>query len=281
MEERSGFSILIPTWNNLPYLQLCLESIFSHSSLDHQVIVIVNEGTDGTREWLKNRIDLDVLAFSKNAGICEALNKGALIASTDYILYMNDDMYVLPGWDQVLMDEIKSIGHEKFFLSSTMIEPTDTGNACVLVKDYGNGPDDFKRTELLKEYTSLTKKDWNGATWPPNIMHRNMWKEVKGMSMEFSPGFYSDPDLSMKLWQAGVRYFKGLDNSKVYHFGTKSTGRVQPNDGKKTFLDKWGITPGDFVRYYLRRGEKFTGPLPEAHISWVKKITNQLKKRLG
>ncbi len=30
------------------------------------------------------------------------------------------------------------------------------------------------------------------------------------MSEEFSPGMYSDPDLSMKLWQEGVRYFKGI-----------------------------------------------------------------------
>lgn len=47
------FSILIPTWNNLPYLQLCIESIRRHSAFEHEIIVHVNEGTDGTLEWVR------------------------------------------------------------------------------------------------------------------------------------------------------------------------------------------------------------------------------------
>ena len=42
------FSVVIPTWNNLDYLKNCLESIGQHSLHQHQVIVFVNEGSDGT-----------------------------------------------------------------------------------------------------------------------------------------------------------------------------------------------------------------------------------------
>ena len=45
-------------------------------------------------------------------------------------------------------------------------------------------------------------------------------EKVGGFSEEFSPGAGSDPDLNMKLWNEGVRIFKCLNQSRVYHFGS-------------------------------------------------------------
>ena len=67
----------------------------------------------------------------------------------------------------------------------------------------------------------------------------------------------SDPDLNMKLWQSGVRIFKGLSNFKVYHFGSISLRKKKNllvNNGTKTFLKKWKITPTFFTKHYLRGG---------------------------
>jgi len=61
----------------------------------------------------------------------------------------------------------------------------------------------------------LIKKNWRGASWPPNVVHKNMWDLVGGFSIEFSPGMYSDPDFSMKLWQAGIRIMYGVGKSMV------------------------------------------------------------------
>jgi hypothetical protein len=132
-------------------------------------------------------------------------------------------MYLLPAWDQAFDHEISRIGHSAFMLSATMIEPTETGNACVLVRNFGTDLQSFDEKGLLETFSKLQKADWSGSTWPPLILPLDLWDLVGGMSIEFSPGMYSDPDLSMKLWLAGVRYFKGLGNSKVYHFGSKST----------------------------------------------------------
>jgi glycosyltransferase involved in cell wall biosynthesis len=49
------FSILIPTWNNLPYLKLAVDSIRRHSASAHQIIVHVNDGSDGTRAWVREQ----------------------------------------------------------------------------------------------------------------------------------------------------------------------------------------------------------------------------------
>ena len=47
-----AFSLLVPTWNNLEHLRLFVESLRRHSARAHELVVHVNEGTDGTREWL-------------------------------------------------------------------------------------------------------------------------------------------------------------------------------------------------------------------------------------
>ncbi len=49
------FSIIIPTFNNLEYLKLCLKSIQKNSKFDHEIIVHINEGNDGTLEYLRNQ----------------------------------------------------------------------------------------------------------------------------------------------------------------------------------------------------------------------------------
>jgi glycosyltransferase involved in cell wall biosynthesis len=253
-------TLLIPTWNNLDLLRLCVDSIRRHSTVSLQIVVHINEGADGTLEWIDGQKDIDYTFSRTNVGVCYALNYARTLASGEYLVFLNDDMYVCPGWDGSLMEEVKAIGHPWFFLSATMIEPRPSGNPCVIVADFGSAPSDFREAALLQQYAGLEKGDWMGATWPPNIVHKDVWDLVGGYSVEFSPGMVSDPDFSMKLWTLGVRLFKGVGRSRVYHFMSKSVGRVARNDGDRTFIDKWGVTSGYLTRTLLQRGKPYTGP---------------------
>ena len=51
------FSVLIPTFNNLEYLKFCIRSIKKNSKYNHQIIVHVNVGNDGTLEYLDKNSD--------------------------------------------------------------------------------------------------------------------------------------------------------------------------------------------------------------------------------
>ncbi|WP_205410082.1 glycosyltransferase family 2 protein [Flavihumibacter solisilvae] len=268
--KENVFSILIPTWNNLQYLKQCIKSLRKYSSFDHQIIVHVNEGKDGTIEWLDSQDDIDYTFSEKNLGVCYALNAARTLVDTNYILYMNDDMFVCPGWDKALWEEVEQIRHNRFFISATAIEP-DAQSNCSIEADFGRTIQTFRESELLSSYQALDKADWNGATWPPNLVHKDIWDMVGGYSVEFSPGLYSDPDFSMKLWQSGIRLFKGVGRSRVYHFGSISTKRVKINPGYYQFIAKWGITSSTLTNYFLKRGTAYTGPLEELTVSpWLK-----------
>ena len=49
------FSILIPTYNNLNYLKICVNSLRINSKFNHQIIIHINEGIDGSLEYVKKQ----------------------------------------------------------------------------------------------------------------------------------------------------------------------------------------------------------------------------------
>ncbi|MBW7846126.1 MAG: glycosyltransferase [Bacteroidia bacterium] len=253
------FSIVIPSWNNLPYLKQCINSIEKNSSFKHQIIIHVNEGTDGTINWVKQQ-GYSYTYSATNAGVCYALNAAATLATTKYIVYFNDDMYACPKWDWVLWEAIEQNNSPLFYYSSTMIEyEKGTNNATLSPYDFGKDIDSFDEKALLDFIQNKAlKTDWYGASWPPSIVSKELWDKVNGYSEEYSPGFYSDPDFSMKLWQQGVRDFRGFGKSLVYHFKCKSTGRVVRNNGRKTFMKKWGFTASFLYKNVLHVGEPYT-----------------------
>lgn len=272
------FSILIPTWNNLEFLKLCIRSIRENSTFSHQIIVHINEGSDGTLEWVRQQ-GIPYRHTPENVGVCWALNGLRPLVEADYILYMNDDMYALPNWDGALWREIEKLGTNLFFLSGTLIQPRKFYCRSVIAPaDYGQSVETFREQDLLKEYRDLPHYDWKGATWPPNVVHRDVWDLVGGYSVEFSPGMYSDPDFSAKLYMAGVRDFRGVSDSRVYHFEARSTGRVKKNNGSRQFLYKWGITSSTFMNLILQRGDRLT-ELPDTK-AIKRNITRSKLKRI-
>jgi GT2 family glycosyltransferase len=250
----TGFSIIIPTWCNLEFLKICLRSLREHSRLEHQVIVHLNDGNDGSRDYVRDQ-GLEYTLSEKNIGICYAVNSAAALARKEWLVFLNDDMYCCPGWDTRLAEKIEALGHDACMLSGTMIEPVETGNSCVSVRDFGRTTADFREAELLSNYATLAKDDWSGATWPPTVLSKRWWNAIGGFSSEFSPGMSSDNDLSMKMWHAGCRCFIGVGDSLVYHFISRSTGKIKKNNGRRQFFKKWGISQSLFDRAYLRRGK--------------------------
>lgn len=278
------FSIIIPTWNNLALLQLCVRSIRENSAYPHQIIIHVNDGSDGSLEWVRAQ-GITHTSSPDNIGICLAVNESAMHATQDYILYLNDDMYCCPGWDAALVNKLKSLDTDLFMLSGTMIEPRDTNNPCVIVRNYGSDADNFDEAKLLTELAQHQKPDWLGATWPPTLVSKRWWFKVGGYSSELSPGMSSDNDFSMKLWDAGCRIFLGVGDSLVYHFQCKSTGKVKKNDGGRQFLNKWGMRQSVFDHYYLRRGQvalemKLNEPEATRELRW-QLLRSRIKRALG
>ena len=253
------FSIIIPTYNNLEYLKLSLKSIKKNSLFNHEVIIFVNEGSDGTIDYLKTQ-NYKFKQSKKNNGVCVAFNEAVKQATTKYIVLAHDDMYFCPGWDNVFLKEISKIPENTdFFLSGTMVQPFES----YINLDCGKKIEEFDEGKLLKELPKIKFNNFQGTHWQPSLIPLKTWNKVGGFSEEFSPGLGSDPDFNMKLWKIGVRLFKGLGDCRVYHFSSMSLRKKAWNNGAKTFLLKWGISIKFFKKHYLKSDDIFTGQLTE------------------
>ena len=251
------FSIIIPTFNNLDYLRLCLMSIRKNSKYNHEIIIHINEGIDGTLEFLKSQ-NYKTTFSKKNSGVCVAFNEAVKKATKEYIILAHDDMYFCPKWDVVFENELKKLPKNyDFFLSGTMVQPFKS----YINLDCGNNIKDFNEEKLLKELPKIQFENFQGTHWQPSLIPLKTWNKVEGFSEEFTPGLGSDPDFNMKLWKIGVRLFKGLGNCRVYHFSSLSLRKKAWNDGAKTFLMKWGISIKFFKKHYLKSDLPFKGEL--------------------
>jgi len=224
-------------------------------------------------DYLKEN-NIEYTYTNYNSGICKGMNMAAKKANTEFLLYAHDDFYFCPKWDLVLKSELDKIKHKNFYLSGTMV------NNGQITLDCGSNLETFNEKKLLSEISTANYYDFQGSTWAPHLIHKETWDKVGGFSEEFFPGTGSDPDLNMKLWKEGVRIFKGINDFKVYHFGSIVTRKYKNHPtiktesgsrGAKIFLLKWGITIKFFKKFILNSDTKYLGELidPKKDINYL------------
>ncbi len=272
-------SIIVPTYNNLTFLKLFISSIKINSNYNHQLILHINDGSDGTIEFAEKE-KLQFTYSKENIGLCSSLNKASTLVNTNFILYAHDDMYFCKDWDVHLMNEIKKFPDGLFYLSGTNIS-IENG---LINFDCGTTPENFNHIKFDNFCKNDQSYDLQGSHWAPHVVHSKIWNKIGGFSEEFNPGDGSDPDFCMKLWNNNVRIFKTISKFKVYHFNSITTRKshIRLNNGTKTFLIKYGFNPRFFRKYYLRGNNqnKFDGMLQNPSytlIMIIELIINKIK----
>tara|TARA_B100001057_G_scaffold183260_1_gene183961 strand:+ start:1945 stop:2790 length:846 start_codon:yes stop_codon:yes gene_type:complete len=245
-------SIIVPTYNNLKYLRLFITSIKKNSKYNHEIILHINEGSDGTLEYVRKN-NIKYTYSDTNIGLCSSLNKASKLVNTDYILYAHDDMFFCENWDVFLENEVKNINDNLFYLTGTNVSI----NNGLINYDCGSMPENFNEKKFNEFCANDNSSDLQGSHWAPHLIHTDIWNKIGGFSEEFNPGDGSDPDFCMKLWNEKVRIFKAISKFKVYHFSSITTRKsgIKLNNGTKTFILKYGFNPRFFRKYYLR-GDK-------------------------
>ena len=191
------FSILIPTYNNLNYLKLCIESIKKNSSYDHQIIVHVNEGTDGTLEYLKN-LNYEYSFSKENIGMPRALNESSKLAKFDYIIISHDDFYYCPNWDTEFKKELDTLEHNDFYLSGNTILNIQTNEKLPSESlNAGSTIEEFDEKKLLNNLDKIVKIDWQGTTKCPGLIHKKI--KILFISIHTTKNFITEKDIKVFL----------------------------------------------------------------------------------
>jgi len=105
--ENRLVSIIILVLNQLEHTKACLQSIVAHTPTLHEVIIVDNGSTDGTPEFLKNwqvgHANCTVIRNETNRGFAGGNNQGLAVARGEFLLWLNNDTVVTPGWLEAML----------------------------------------------------------------------------------------------------------------------------------------------------------------------------------
>jgi GT2 family glycosyltransferase len=100
-------SIVVVAYNSAADLADCLDSVARGTRTPHEVIVVDNASTDGTRALLRERRGIALIESDANVGYSRAANLGIARARGDAIVLLNPDTAVTPGWDERMLAHAK------------------------------------------------------------------------------------------------------------------------------------------------------------------------------
>ena len=203
-----------------PYLKLTVESL--RATTDWPIIVVTN-GTKHKPD-LKDIKGITTHLHTPTQGQGIATNYGAQLASTDYLLISNDDMYYAPDWN-------KNLRFESLCFSPNLVEPiNNAGSAPPFEKlDAGFNLEEFNQYRvdgfvidmLLANRRMKEPIQENGFNFPVFIK-KDLWNFLKGYDITYDPwGSNGDTDLQTRINLAGVTPMR-LRDVLVYHFSNKS-----------------------------------------------------------
>jgi glycosyltransferase involved in cell wall biosynthesis len=246
-------SVIIPTYRNPEYLDICLKSAISQQSNKNEIIVAVDGFIEESNLVLdKYKDDIQVLDLGENQGMQQALNLAVMNATNEIVFIVNDDNVFCENYDVEILQSLE--GHDKTVVTLNQIEPTGPGIFNFPVKDLGKTPSTFEYEQFIKYEKSIRSNtiSLDGGIFP-FAMYKKYYMAAGGFDTMYQSPFICDWDFFLKLDLIGLGFIR-THNAHLYHFGSSATKNGKEGDMFKategpaaaTFMYKWGMSPNLF-----------------------------------
>ncbi len=232
--EKPTVSIVIPVYNQIHYTYACLRSILEHTQdVTYEIIIADDVSTDATRELSAYAENVVICRNQTNQGFLRNCNQAARSARGKYVMFLNNDTQVTPGWLSSLVKLIESdpsIG----MVGSKLVYPDGRlQEAGGIIWSDGSGWNYGRLDDPDKaEYNYVKDVDYiSGAAI---LLSVDLWKQIGGFDDRFAPAYCEDSDLAFEVRRAGLRVvYQPL--SKVIHFEGVSNGTDVNGTGLKRY----------------------------------------------
>lgn len=236
--------LIVATYNNLPYIKLCLNSIWLNTDSPYRIIISDAGSDPDTWEYLRTLQGI-VLLGSPGARLnySEACNAGIAAGASKYFCLMNSDLIVSKGWLRAMVDKMDTVDRLACCgnLSNCNIDWTLPANAIQPIQSKGQtltlrpgmkieefGP----HVEALNHFMAASNTQHKG------VFHKREWvaaycslyaraavEEVGGLDPIYKNGC-EDLDHCIRLRKAGYEIGEAYD-AFIFHAGGVSRGSYQ------------------------------------------------------
>jgi len=239
-------SFIIPVFNKIEFIRKCLDAIVKNTLKESfEVIIIDNASTDSTKDFLKClEGDVKIVTNDKNLGFARACNQGARMASSDYLLFLNNDTEPQKGWlgpllEVLIRDNSVAAAGSKLLFSNETIQ-----HAGVVIADNKNVNDPLLATHIYaKEPANLPEanqlRTYQALTAACLLIRKSVFNEVGGFDEGYWNG-YEDVDLCFKLQERGWKLVYQPESVVIHHESKSGQERfIKVNENIKRLHDKW------------------------------------------
>jgi GT2 family glycosyltransferase len=225
-------SVIIPLFNNLALTRACVDSLQATlpAGLAHEIILIDDGSTDGTRDWLATLAPpFRVVLNERNLGFAVTNNRAAAPAHGDFLALLNNDLVLLPGWFEPLLRAHRSllgragaIGNVQLDARTGLIDHTG-----IVINHQGKPVHDRALPSALSRFFSTVRRV-PAVTGACLLIERPLWRQLGGFDEGFINGG-EDVDLCFRALSAGRVNAVAL-TSVIRHHVSSSVGRKRHDE---------------------------------------------------
>jgi GT2 family glycosyltransferase len=217
-------SVIIVNWNGREHLQTCLDALAAQQGVEFETLLVDNGSSDGSGDFVRQHFpSVRVVALARNHGFAGGNNAGARAAVGRYLVFLNNDTAVQPGWLAALraaVDEARGIA-----LATSLVvymhDPAIIDSAGDGVLQWGAA---FKRFHGSPASEASESDEVFGVCGAACLVSKAAFDELGGFDEHFFVS-HEDVDLSYRARLLGYRCRYAAD-AVVRHRGSATLGRA-------------------------------------------------------
>ena len=254
-------SFIIPLHNCLPLTQAMLASLRATlpQNLAHEIILVDDDSTDGTREWLQNlAAPCRVLLNENNLGFAGACNRGAASATGEFLFFLNNDLVFQSHWLEPMLAAFARFPDAGLVGNVQLNAATGAVDHSGIFFNHQGKP--AHRTDLpvatrwlgwpaYREVDALT-----GACFG---LRRAAWSQLGGFDEAYLNGS-EDIDLALRASAAGLHHYIALGSVVRHHISSSAGRNLRDEQNSQRLMQRWTerivvLAARDWSRHFIEQ----------------------------
>ena len=250
-------SIIVPVHNKYRTTLSCLKSILAHTETGYELLVADDCSEDDTVTIAQRVSGIVHVKTRENVGFLANCNHAAACAKGEYLVFLNNDTNVQPGWLAALLQVFEEhpnvgvVGPKLLFEDGRLQEAGGIVWKDGSAWNFGRGQD-----PTAPEYNYVREVDYvSGACLATRA---TLWRKISGFDSTFAPAYYEDADYCFSVRHAGCRVLY-QPHSVVVHKEGVSHGvdlgqgvKAHQSRNQGVFREKWAT---ELATFHFDNGE--------------------------